>query len=91
MKGAEGLFWRPGEFFGSLRIFEWLKNFFAVLENFTGVLTTFWIVKDYLGMLKILMNGEGVFSSRRIFGLIENVSLVLKKFSLQMKVFGTGS
>ena len=80
MRGVEGLFWGPEEFFEILRIFEWLKNFVAVLENFTGVFTTFWVVKDFLGMLKILRNGEGVCSKKEILGADKNVSLVLKKF-----------
>ena len=57
----------PEEFSGSLRIFEWLKNFSAVLGNFTGILTTLWVVRDILGMLKIFLNGEGVCSKQENF------------------------
>ena len=59
-----------------------------MLKNFTGVLTTFWEVKDFLGTLKILMNGDGVCSRQENFEADKNVSLALKKFSVQMKVFG---
>ena len=36
-------------------------------------------MKDFLGMLKILMNGEGVCSKQENFWADKNASLVLKK------------
>ena len=58
-----------------------------MLENFTGVLTIFWVVKNFLGMLKILRNGNGVCSKQESFGADKNVSLVVKNFFLQLTVF----
>ena len=64
------------------------EEFFAVLEIFTGVLTTFWVLKDFLGILIIFLNGEGVCSKQESFSADKNASLVLKKIFLQMKAFG---
>ena len=56
------------------------EEFFCCAGDFTGILATFSVVKDFLGMLKIFLNGEGVCSKQENFWADKNASLVLNKF-----------